>query len=343
MNGLFYHPGARDITPEERLHLLNEYEWELFIEDCVRQLKNENKYTHVQLLGGAGDKGRDVCGYELNNPDENTWDLYQAKYYAQTLSPSEFLPDIAKFVYYVFNGDFTRPKNYYICALKVGTKLFDLVSNPENMRNFLTEKWIDKSGDFKTFKKPLTPELKLFIESFPFDVFKVKTPKDLLDIHSRNGSKHWERFGVLAKRGPDPKVPDNPDDMESKYILELLGVYSMEVGRDVDINILQKDYLSLHKHLKGQRMLFYCAEGLNRFSRDKLPGAYDELLNILEISISSKLYKPYSSIFDKLEAVLDKASNTKIETNPLKCRVNSIDLEGSCHHLVNRDVIKWID
>ncbi|MEZ8456599.1 ABC-three component system protein [Vibrio cyclitrophicus] len=335
--------GAREITPNERLYLLTPDEWEGFIEDCARQLKAENEYVHVQLLGGAGDKGRDVCGYGSHSHTAGSWDLYQGKHYDSTLSPSEFLPDLAKFIYCVKNGDYTLPRNYYICALKVGTKLFDLVSQPESMKEYVLEEWKKKKGDFGKYKQPFTHDIEVFINSFPFDVFKVKTPKDLLEIHSRNHSKHWSMFKVLAERGENPSVPDAPDVIEAKYITELLKVYGECVGDDeLTLESLETKKM-WHKHFKNQRVLFYCAEGLNRFSRDKLPGAFDDLLSIVQTSVDRKLNRPYENAFKRMDEVLDKASNTQIQSNLLKHRLDSTDLEGCCHHLVNLNKIGWMD
>ncbi|MEZ9747803.1 ABC-three component system protein [Vibrio splendidus] len=338
-----YHVGPREVTPEERLYLLNEDQWEGFIEDCARQLMDESSYVHVQLLGGAGDKGRDVCGYTCNSHAKGTWDLYQGKFYKDTLSPSQFLPDVAKFIYYVFNGDYTLPRSYFICALKVGTSLFDLVNNPENMREYVLDKWTEK-GSFPSFRIALTEELISYIKKFPFEVFAVKTPKDLLTIHARNGKKHWEKFGILAQRGANPIVPKVPNKIEGVYIDELVNVYSSNANLIIPltVDLIEEQGGFNWQHLKNQRNLFYCAEGLNRFSRDKLPGAFDDLLDIVSISIERILIRPYQDPIDKIDRTLDKAEQTRIESNPLKERVNSTDLAGSCHHLVNRGKVKWM-
>lgn len=337
-----YHLGPREVTPEERLYLLDEDQWEGFIEDCARQLLDEGDYVHVQLLGGAGDKGRDVCGYTQKAHDKGTWDLYQGKFYKDTLSPSQFLPDIAKFIYYVFNGDYTLPRNYFICTLKIGTSLFDLVNKPEEMRKYVLDNW-KKKGSFASFKVSITQDLEDYIHSFPFEVFDVKTPKDLLNIHARNEKKHWEKFGVIAQRGADPTVPKTPHDIEGVYIEELVKAYSMDNknATELTVKLIEEQGGYYSNHLKSQRNLFYCAEGLSRFSRDKLPGAFDDLLKTISFSIERALIKRHDNPLDKIEEVLDKAEQTRIASNPLKERTNSTDLAGSCHHLVNRGQVKW--
>jgi hypothetical protein len=64
-NSASYHPGPPEVQPEERLLLMGAPDWEIFIDECVRQLQKEGEYVQVHHLGGAGDKGRDVCGYTL--------------------------------------------------------------------------------------------------------------------------------------------------------------------------------------------------------------------------------------------------------------------------------------
>lgn len=72
-----YHPGPVEPTPQQRLLLMDDVQWESFIERCARQLEKEGQYAQVLKLGGANDKGRDICGYTVHPPASDTWDLYQ--------------------------------------------------------------------------------------------------------------------------------------------------------------------------------------------------------------------------------------------------------------------------
>lgn len=340
MSFLNYHPGPEQPTPEQRLLLMDDEKWEAFIEQCARQLKSEGLYTQVIRLGGAGDKGRDVCGYSEQLPTEGRWDLYQGKYYAGTLSPSNFASELAKFLWCVFSNEYTRPRHYYICALKVGPALHDYVLNPEKFKAWILSEWKDKNGNFGTFKQLLTPELDAFVKEFPFDVIKVKTTADLLEIHSRS-DKHWEMFGVLTARGPNPAMPENPDAEEHQYIKALLDVY--KEAAQVVVSGPSEIPSKYKKHFKAQRMLFYSAEGLNRFSRDKLPGAFDELVNQVEVGIGSDLNYPHPDGLARLTKVLDTANGLQVSANPLHARLQAGDLGGTCHHLANQGRATWID
>jgi len=334
-----YHPGPAQPTPEQRLLLLDDTKWEAFLEECARQLMAEGLYTQVIRMGGAGDKGRDVCGYSELPPSKDNWDLYQGKYYSDTLSPSNFAPELAKFLSCIFSDEYHRPRNYFICALKVGPALHDHVLNPDKFKAWILAKWKEKKGNFGTFKQDLTPELESFITDFPFGIFRVKTSADLLEIHSRS-AKHWELFGVLPARDPNPELPEHPVTDEHLYVRELLNVYQEAANHPV--SGYDKIPSKYKKHFKAQRMLFYSAEGLNRFSRDKLPGAFDQLVNDVEVGIGSDLNYPHSDGLAKLTKVLATANSLQVTANPLHARLQAGDLGGTCHHLANQGRATWV-
>ncbi len=315
-------------------------DWEIFIEECVRQLQKEGEYSQVHRLGGAGDKGRDVCGYTLIHPDEDTWDLYQAKHYTGTLSPSDFVGELAKFVFSVYSGAYKRPRIYHICALKVGVSLLDLVLNPERMREWVLKEWKNKNGEFSGYKQKLTTELETFVNEFPFEIIRVTPPAALLDIHRRSPG-YWEKFGILGKRESNPEVPVELGIDEMKYIFALLQLYSERAGLPIDDpDSIPKALLA---HFKVQRRLFFCAEGLNRFSRDKLPGAFSELLDQIELGVGTILTSPHESGMQRLKETLGAANSLQVSANPLSARLQAGDLQGGCHHLANQDRITWID
>lgn len=335
-----YHPGPPGPTPEQRLLLMGDAEWEDFIEECARQLMKEGEYLQVVPMGGAGDKGRDVCGYTQTLPLENTWDLYQAKHYEGTLSPSAFAPELAKFLHSVYEGAYTRPRKYLICALRVGPKLLDLIQNPDSLRAWIIKEWQDKSGNFGTVNKPLTPKLETFLMHFPFEIVRKMTAADLLEIHSRS-DKHWAQFGVLGDRGPNPGVPETLGSDEQGYVSALLKVYAEANGKPVpDPTVIPQKYL---RHFKAQRRLFYSAEGLNRFSRDKLPGAFDDLVDQVDVGVSATASYPHEDGITRLKEVLEVANTLQITSNPLNARLQGGDLQGACHHLANRGSIHWVD
>lgn len=341
MSSTIYHQGPADPTPFQRLLLMDDVGWESFIERCARQLEKEGHYTQVIKMGGANDKGRDICGYTSIPPVQDTWDLYQAKYYSSTLSPSHFAPELAKFLSCIHDGAYTRPKFYYLCALKVGASLLDLLHDPVKMRNWILAEWKKKDGDFGTFKRKLDASLEAFVLSFPFSSIGRRTPEELLEIHARNSALHWELFGVMEKRGPNPGMPEEPDPLEQKYVDALLRVYEEYSG--CSFSTAHEIPAKLKRHFIAQRRLFYSAEGLNRFSRDKLPGAFDNLLDQVEIGVGGVLASFHDTGMDRLTETLSAANSLQVPDNPLHARLQAGDLQGGCHHLANRTRIDWVD
>lgn len=217
-----YNTGPSPITPEQRIVLMDDVAWEAFITDCCEQLLQENKYVQVKTLGGAGDKGRDVACYTVFPPKVDTWDLFQAKAYKDPLSFSNMLADFARFLFYVFNGDYPVPSNYYICGSRdVGTALHDLLGRPDNLRKRILSDWKAKNGNFSSFKQSLTPALESFITTFDFKIIKEMKVSELLTIHSRN-AKHWEVFELLPPVVPQLSVPETPATEEQVYVTEIL-------------------------------------------------------------------------------------------------------------------------
>lgn len=167
----------------------------------------------------------------------------------------------------------------------------------------------------------------------------MKTSAELLDIHARS-DKHWEVFGVLAARGPNPDIPEKPDTAEDKYVEALLDVYeeasSSKIAKPAGIPAKFKE------HFKAQRRLFYSAEGLNRFSRDKLPGAFDLLVNDVAVGIGNALSFPHPDGLTRLMKVLETANSLHVTANPLNARLQAGDLSGTCHHLANQGLATWV-
>jgi len=336
-----YHPGPTPITPEQRIVLMNDDQWEGFITDCCEQLKHEKKYVQIKRLGGAGDKGRDIACYTVFPPKPGTWDLFQAKAYKDPLKPTSMMSDFAKFLFYIFNDDYPIPRNYYISGTKdVGTTLHDLLGNPDKFRNRVLTDWKAKSGNFGSFKQPLTSSLEKFISNFDFKIIKEMKVSELLTIHSRS-AKHWAVFELLPPVIPQLPIPENPATEEQVYVSEVLKAYG-----DFEKSSVQsvKDIPPKHTlHFASCRKQFYHAESLNRFSRDFVPEAFDALKDDIRAGISPVVDDvTHPDGLKRLNETLKHVTTLTATTNPLKDRIHSLDLQGACHHLANDGKVKWV-
>ena len=336
-----YHPGPAPVTSEQRIILMNDKQWEGFLADCCDQLLKETQYVNVKPLGGPGDKGRDIACYTVFPSKAKTWDMYQAKAYKDPITPANILPDLAKLLYYVFNGDYSAPRSYFICGTKnVGTSLFDLLKKPEKLKEYVIENWKKKKGDLGSFKQPLTPDLEKFINGFDFAIVKEKKVSELLTIHSRS-AKHWSTFGGLPAVVPEVAMPVTPAKEEQSYVTEILKAYEdFEKSPVPSVDDIPGKHT---KHFENCRRQFYYAEGLNRFSRDYVPDAFDDLLVDVRVGISPVVDDAtHTDGLKRLNETLKQATALTATTNPLKERIRSQDLQGACHHLANNGEVKWV-
>lgn len=335
---------SNNLLPISSLVKLSGYgdkEWEIFIEECVDELKIKNNYLRVLNFGGAGDKGRDICAYTQNGSIESTWDLYQAKHYGSvSTSPSNFFPELAKFFDMLISNEYSIPNKYILCTLKMGSKLKDLFLNKKKFKEDFLKIIEEKKGRFKQYT--ITNDLQIFlnfVKNFNFDILEFLTPKELIEIH-KSSNHHFRRFGELPLRDSDPKVPNIVTPYEAIYVNELLRLYNDFSGENLTLETLTSRF---SKHLYQQRKVFFVAEGLHRFSRDKLPNEFENLLNELLDALGVLLYGYYNSNMDKFEKLISFANTLKITNNPLSNRMKPGDISGCCHHLVNNEHFRWVE
>lgn len=332
--------------PSSLVQLLSPEEWEGFIEDCCRVNMGEGKkYKFVQKLGGAGDAGRDIEARFTIALEKNQWDLYQAKRYGSAIGESILYPELAKVMYHIGCGTYPEPRTYYVCAPKNTTPtLHDLIANPDKLKEKFLGSWRSekKSKGIDIKKFPFSGSTSKIALSFDYSKIKECLVKDLIDLHSQDLSAHETLFGVEHSRGENPPTPQLPTTNELVYVNQLLKVYSEHSGNSLTLDDVIKS--AIYKdHLGGCRGEFYSAEGLKRFSRDILPGEFESLQESVLSGIKRISSSPiHKNSMEKLEAVLDTASNLQISDNPLSRRLLPADLPGTCHQLVNEEKLKWV-
>jgi len=233
------------------------------------------KYKFVQRIGGAGDAGRDIEARYTLELAAGKWDLFQAKHYTSAIGESILYPELAKVIHHISIETYPPPNFYYVCAPKNTTpKLHDLIANPDILKRKFLQSWTEgKHGiDLKNF--PLTEKSLDALKSFDFSKIKEYPVKDLIDLHSKNHLAHEILFGVESARGDNPAIPELPTTEELIYLNQLLKVYSEHGGNPLTLDHALKS-IEYGEHLSGCRGEFYSAEGLKRFSRDVLPGEFE--------------------------------------------------------------------
>lgn len=335
------------IQPSSQVLLLNPDQWENFILAATRQrdLPGGAHYALVKRLGGAGDGGRDIEARYDQALVRDGWDLYQAKHYAQGLTHTEAFPEIAKFFKQLALKTYPRPSYYYFCCPRaVGNTLHNtMASGASAFKAKFLDAWKNEHTGMKGRAAELTPDVQATIDDFDFDHFIECPVHDLLTWHALDRAAHHELFGVVPERGDDDAMPLQPSKHEDLYLDELLSVYTEHKTTPVTRGDLNgSDY---EEHFTAQRQIFYCAEGLQRFSRDIYPNEkeFERLLEMVYAGIRPTVSQlRLQTGMDRVDAAIDKASTLQVQESLLSPQLRGGDLPGACHHLVNAGKLKWV-
>lgn len=335
------------IQPSSQVLLFNPEQWEEFILAATRQriLSSGYKYYVVKRLGGAGDGGRDIearFGQELKRDE---WDLYQAKHYRSGLTKTDVYPELAKFFKQLALKTYPRPKTYYLCCPRaVGNDLHNaMAAGSAEFKAEFVAAWQSEKFGMTGRAAELTPEVMAAINDFDFGQFIECQVSDLLTWHKLDQAAHNEIFGIVAERGDDAPLPATPASHEFVYIEELMKVYTEH--RQLPVALGDIDTGDFAEHFEAQRQLFYCAEGLQRFSRDIYPNEheFERLLEMVYVGIRPTVAMlKLKSGMDRLDAAVDKASSLQVQESRLSPQLRGGDLPGTCHHLVNNGKLTWV-
>lgn len=335
------------IQPSSQILLLNPDQWEEFILAAARQraLPGGSLYAVVKRLGGAGDGGRDIEARHGQALLRDGWDLYQAKHYANGLTQSDAFPEMAKFFKQLALKTYPRPTYYYFCCPRaVGNELHNtMASGAAAFKAKFLDAWKNEHFGMKGRAAELTQVVQAAIDDFDFARFIECPVHELLTWHALDRAAHYDLFGIVPKRGDDDLMPAQPAGHEDAYIDELLRVYTEHKTSPVTrADVLGSDY---EEHLTAQRQTFYCAEGLQRFSRDIYPHEqeFERLLDMVYAGIRPTVAQlRHKTGMDRVDAAIANASTLQVQESRLSAQLRGGDLPGTCHHLVNEGKFTWV-
>ena len=229
---------GKPVPPIKRLQLIDEDTYEEIIL-CWAKDYLKNKYETVIQLGGAGDKGRDVCGYIDFKNDK--LDLYQCKHYSKQLSYSSIRLEFAKLVYYTFYKHYSIPQKYYFVSPQgISPTLLDLIKDEKKLKSTLIKEWKSKFEGNITKKEDdsLTPELKKYLTDFDFSIIHTLEPVDFLtQFQTTSYYSYYFGGGLNKRRNLKIKVSESIADREINYVTQLFNAYqdySNEMVESVD-------------------------------------------------------------------------------------------------------------
>src|ERR1051326_242864 len=116
------------LIPEQRLSVFSPEQLEFTVVHWLNDVV-ARKYARVLRVGGPGDRGRDVVGYDSATSND-PWDNYQCKRYSSKLAPADLWLELGKLVYWVHNGAYSTPRQYtFVAPLGASPKCLDLLQD----------------------------------------------------------------------------------------------------------------------------------------------------------------------------------------------------------------------
>lgn len=334
---------GQPIPPQQRVQIYSSDEWEEFIYEWVHYQKTV--YVKVVRQTGSGDMGIDVAGYTDSHGLLGKWDNFQCKHYSEPLSITDACKEIAKILWYSFNGEYASPRAYYFVAPKgCGTSLSKTLSSPQKLKSEVKSRW-DKScknSITTTQSVELIGDFYDYFEKFDFSIFSQRTTLEIIDEH-RTTPFYTIRFGGgLPKRPQAASPPQELAGTESRYIEQLFEAYSDSKSCSLKTFNCLSPFPELTEHLQRHREYFYYAESLRNFARDSVPvGTFEELQDEVHAGVVDISEAPHPDGLARVNAVTTAATSMRLTSNPLIQVTKAQDCKGICHQLANEDRLVW--
>ncbi|MFP8489280.1 ABC-three component system protein [Gracilimonas sp. Q87] len=326
----------------QRLKIISADDWEVIVEQWASTLSDQ--YNFIRRMGGAGDKGVDVVGFYDEVDFHKDWDNYQCKRYDKPLSPSMVSEEVGKLIYHAKNGEYKPPLKYFFVAPKdIGTKLSNLISKPDELKEDIRKHWDTRCKDniTSTGEVNLEGDLLDYFESFDFSIFSSVSPLELLEAHSKTPFHSTYFGGGLPSRDEIQTPPQEIVETEFRYINQLFEAYSDYKGKIVsNFDDLDEEFA---EDFHRQRERYYHAESLRNFARDNVPeGTFDNLKDEIYQGVVDKCNCEYDNGLIRMRETISQSVQLNLTSNPLIQVLKIHDKTGICHHLSNDDKLIWV-
>lgn len=331
------------VSPQGRIQLYNDEEWEEFIREWVTAL--ETTYVQVKRFGGSGDRGADVAAFKSEHGLEGPWDCFQGKHYATPLTFSDAGPEMLKVFRAVNAGHWRMPDTYQFLAPRgCGTQLNQLLSQPTKLKDRFLKELQDAD---KPLGKALAADEHAAVVSLAskteFTLFKSVELLDALALH-KNTQYHTARFGTPLANRPDDQVPPKSiGPVETRYVEQLLEVYGERYpGQEIRVdNVSANGNVGAHFH--RQREAFYKAESLRVYARDSVPpGTFDLLQGDIYAGVVDIVDDSHPNGWARMTKVLSHVGTLDLHQHTLIQVADLEDRKGICHQLANDDRVIWV-
>lgn len=330
------------VSPAQRIFFYSSGEWEEFIKEWALGL--ERTYVQVKRLGGSGDEGIDVAGFQTDQQLEGPWDCFQGKHYAEPIGTTDAWPEILKVLLHVDAGDYVMPDTYSFLAPKgCSTTLNRLLSKPSTLQ----QKFLEAVADGKSLVKNMDVEtmgrVRALARKTDFSMFRSVELHEALDTHQKTA--HFvARFGGAHLPTPSPfsEPPDELGEHEVTYVSELRKVYAEDCADDLSDASVFGAHPTFGEHFKRQRYSFYAAESIRMDARDAVPdGTFDRLQDDVHDGVIETVAAQHDSGMKRLTAVLEHSTVVDLSAHPLVSWASPQARRGICHQLANDERLTW--
>jgi hypothetical protein len=344
--------GGIPVPPVRLLQVMSAEDWEGFTEEWLTYHKSKGEYDSVKRYSGAGDLGLDVVAFTSPDGFSKPWDSYQCKHYDHALEPGDMYGEVGKIIYHSFNR--TPPFNQkcrvprrhvFVSPCGVGITVGRWLKDPNRFKEAVREKWeshcVPKIGT--GVSAPLESELLQYFDNFDFSIFDDRTGVELIEEHAQTPFYAPRFGGGLPPRETPAAPPAEPTQAESPYLTKLLKAYGDHLGQDVTAMDSVGPHPGLEEHYNRQRVLFYSAESLRNFARDRTPPlTFESLQDDVYHGVIDINEAAHADALACLRATVSTAGQVDVGGNALVGVTRVADKQGICHQLANDDRLNWV-
>lgn len=332
------------LTPAVVIQTYNDDEWEQFALEWATAF--DPPYVHLDRVGGAGDKGRDIVAYTGQPSTPCDLDVYQCKHFDHPIQPNEIWRELGKLCLFTHRGSYRMPRRYRIIAPHgVGGSLADLLTQPEQLRDGLVREWDTKCRTkiSQSENIPLEDALLKHVQEFNFAIVGYIPVHELLAQHRKTA--HWfRRFRrEPPTRPPSAPAPADVQPEELRYVTQLLQAYGDNLKVGIPSVASLSAYPDYSSHFQRARTDFFMAESLNRFYRDPFPpGAFDDVKKQVYDGVVETATAGHACGLTRVQETVKAAIQIALAQTDYTPYVQPGDRKGLCHHLANDDKLKWV-
>ncbi len=204
----------------------------------------------------------------------------------------------------------------------------------------------------------IADEIPKILTSILEEIATSKNKKQTISINSEdffkkikieNGNLCIGNSKISIPKSDTPTDEINEEELKLLYLPELINAYSDAENVTYNISDISKLKKKYKGHLLEQRINFYEADCLKRFSRDTLKSSNDEFQKLLDETydgVISTCRKNHNNGYERALSVLEQSTKIELSGSQLYHipeMINNKRRQGFCHMLVNEEKIKWVE